>query len=49
MVRNKKNKQNTNSMFEYCFEEISRSSYRFDSNLSTVLTTLQETYVIFFF
>jgi len=31
-------------MFEYCFEEISRSSYRFDSNLSTVLTTLQETY-----
>eukprot|EP01063_Lacrimia_lanifica_P005883 TRINITY_DN13544_c0_g1_i1.p1 TRINITY_DN13544_c0_g1~~TRINITY_DN13544_c0_g1_i1.p1 ORF type:complete len:715 (+),score=385.54 TRINITY_DN13544_c0_g1_i1:85-2229(+) len=31
-------------MFEYCFEEISRSSYRFDSNLCNVLTTLQETY-----
>eukprot|EP00755_Sulcionema_specki_P011828 Sspe_Gene.49932::Locus_27330_Transcript_1_1_Confidence_1.000_Length_2324::g.49932::m.49932 len=31
-------------MFEYCFEEIARSSYVFDTNLSTVLTTLQETY-----
>eukprot|EP00759_Apiculatamorpha_spiralis_P032820 PhF_6_TR34175/c0_g1_i1/m.50008 len=31
-------------MFEYCFDEISRSSYRFDSNLSNVLHTVQESY-----
>jgi hypothetical protein len=31
-------------MFEYCFDEISRSSYRFDANLSNVLHTVQESY-----
>eukprot|EP00760_Papus_ankaliazontas_P014641 PhM_4_TR16122/c8_g1_i1/m.101359 len=31
-------------MYEYCFDEISRSSYRFDANLSNVLHTVQETY-----
>ena len=31
-------------MFEYCFEEIARSSHRFDPNLSQVLGVLQDTY-----
>ena len=31
-------------MFEYCFEEIARSSHRFDANLSQVLSVLQDTY-----
>ena len=31
-------------MFEYCFEEVARSSQRFDSNLSQVLKIVQETY-----
>jgi len=31
-------------MFEYCFEEIARSSHRFDANLSQVLGVLQDTY-----
>lgn len=31
-------------MFEYCFEEVARSSHRFDANLSQVLSVLQDTY-----
>jgi hypothetical protein len=31
-------------MFEYCFDEIARSSHRFDANLSNVLNVLQESY-----
>ena len=31
-------------MFEYCFEEVARSSQRFDANLSQVLKVVQETY-----
>ena len=31
-------------LFEYCFEEVARSSHRFDSNLSSVLGVVQEAY-----
>lgn len=31
-------------MYEYCFDEIARSSHRFDANLSNVLNVLQECY-----
>ena len=31
-------------LYEYCFEEIARSSQRYDSNLTQALVTLQDTY-----
>lgn len=31
-------------LFEYCFEEVARSSHRFDANLSQVLSIFQDTY-----
>jgi hypothetical protein len=31
-------------MFEYCFDEVTRSSHRFDANLGAVLGVLQDTY-----
>jgi hypothetical protein len=31
-------------LFEYCFEEVARSSHRFDANLSSVLGVVQEAY-----